>query len=90
MSIKEELFSERLILRPLRKDDFEAVHDWASLPDNVRFMDWGPNNEEDTLEFVLSAKAGYDFAVTLKSNGKVIGSCGIYPTKKETAEVGWN
>ncbi|HZJ91129.1 MAG TPA: GNAT family N-acetyltransferase [Oscillospiraceae bacterium] len=89
MSIKEELFSERLILRPLRKDDFEAVHDWASLPDNVRFMDWGPNNEEDTLEFVLSAKAGYDFAVTLKSNGKVIGSCGIYPTKKETAEVGW-
>lgn len=89
MNIKEELSSKRLILRPLREDDFAAVHSWSSIPDNVRFMDWGPNREENTREFIRSAKPGYDFAVTLKSTGQVIGSCGIYPTQKETAEVGW-
>lgn len=89
MNMKEVLESKRLILRPLKDDDFEAVHNWASIPENVRYMDWGPNSEEDTKDFIKSTKPGYDFAVTLKINDKVIGSCGIYPTQRETAEVGW-
>ena len=88
------LETKRLILRPLTIDDFEAVHSWAGNPENTRHMAWGPNTEEQTREFTLSAKAGKDFAVTLKETDKVIGSCGVCQdidkdTDKDTAELGW-
>lgn len=89
MNIKTSLESKRLIFRPLKEEDFEAIQSWAAVPENVRFMDWGPNSEEDTRFFIESARLGSDFAVTLKSNGKVIGSCGIYLSMKETADMGW-
>ena len=49
-------------------------------------MIWGPNSEEDTIEFLddcisnidKNPRTQYDFAITLKENGKVIGGCGIY------------
>jgi len=53
-------------------------------------MGWGPSSEEDTKGFLLSTKPGSDFAVVLKQNNKIIGSCGIYPNKDcDTAELGW-
>ncbi len=90
MIYKDTLETERLILRPLRADDFEAVHAWAGNPENTRYMAWGPNTEEQTRSFLASAEPGRDFAVTLKSSYKVIGSCGIYPdAKADTGELGW-
>ncbi|MDD2268692.1 MAG: GNAT family N-acetyltransferase [Eubacteriales bacterium] len=84
------LETKRLILRPLTLDDFEAVHSWASNPDNTRYMSWGPNNEEQTHGFLKSAKPGQDFAIVLKETGKVIGSGGIYPdSNNDTADIGW-
>jgi RimJ/RimL family protein N-acetyltransferase len=84
------LESERLYLRPLTTEDFAAVHSWAGTPDNVRYMGWGPNNEEKTRGFLSSAKPGKDFAVVLKESNNVIGSCGIYPDNaNDTADVGW-
>ena len=90
MNYKEILETERLILRPLTLDDFEAVHSWASNPENVRYMFWGPNTEEQTKEFLGITKAGKDFAVVLRESGQVIGSCGIYPdSANDKAELGW-
>ena len=43
-----KLETERLILRPLTVNDFEAVHSWGSNPINTRYMAWGPNSEELT------------------------------------------
>jgi RimJ/RimL family protein N-acetyltransferase len=84
------LETERLILRPLTMDDFEAVHSWGSNPANTRYMGWGPNNEEQTRRFLASAKPGIDFAVVLKELGKVIGSGGIYPdSANDTAKLCW-
>jgi len=84
------LKTERLILRPLRPDDFEAVHSWASNPANARYMSWGPNTEEDTKTFLSIVKPGKDFAVVLKETEKVIGSCGIYQdSDNDTGELGW-
>ena len=84
------LETERLILRPLRPDDFEAVHSWASNPANARYMSWGPNTEEDTKTFLSIAKPGKDFAVVLKETEKAIGSCGVYPdSDNDTGELGW-
>lgn len=88
----DTLQTQRLILRPLTMDDFEAVYSWGSNPANTRYMGWGPNNEEQTREFVTSASAkpGVDFAVVIKETGKVIGGCGIYPNNdNDTADIGW-
>ena len=88
--IRNRLETERLILRPLTTDDFDAVYAWASNPANTRYMGWGPNNEEQTQDSLKSAKAGNDFAVVLKDSGKVIGSCGIYPdSENNNGELGW-
>lgn len=88
--MKTELETKRLILRPLTPDDFEAVHSWASNPENMRLMKWGPNTEEETRKFLSNVKPGKDFAVVLKNTNAVIGSCGIYPNSlNDTGELGW-
>jgi len=80
----------RLILRPITVDDFIVVHSWAGNPINTRYMAWGPNTEEQTLEFLSSVKNSKDFAVALKESNQVIGSCGIYPNdNNDTGEMGW-
>ena len=91
MIYKDTLETGRLILRPLIIDDFDAVHSWASNPANTRYMSWGPNDAEQTRDFINSVKAGKDFAIVPKDcGGKVIGSCGIYPdADNDTAEIGW-
>ncbi|MDR2547109.1 MAG: GNAT family N-acetyltransferase [Lachnospiraceae bacterium] len=84
------LETKRLLLRPLTADDFEAVHSWASNPDNVRFMSFGPNTEEQTREFLTLVTAGRDFAVVLKATGTVIGSGGVYADEdNDTGHIGW-
>ena len=90
MTFKNMLETERLILRPLTTDDFEAVHSWASNPANTRYMAWGPNTEKQTKSFLVTASVGKDYAVVIKKSGNVIGSCGIYPdSANDTAEIGW-
>ena len=88
--ITGSLETERMILRMPTPNDLEAVQSWASVPENTRYMSWGPNNEEQTRSFLKSVKAGLDFVVVLKKTDEVIGSCGIYPDKeKDTGELGW-
>jgi RimJ/RimL family protein N-acetyltransferase len=80
------LQSHRLRLREFRDDDFEAVHAYASDPEVVRFLQWGPNSEENTRDFLKRAqelahvdpRVGYEFAVTLADTGKLIGGMGIH------------
>jgi len=90
MKHRETLEMERLLLRPLNEDDFDAVHSWAGNPDNTRYMAWGPNTEEQTRECLSSAIPGKDFAVVHKESNKVIGSCGVYPDPaNDTGLLGW-
>ena len=84
------LETTRLILRPFAPGDFEAAQSWAGNPANTRYMAWGPNSEEQTREFLASAKPGRDFAVVLKESGSVIGSCGVYPDSSGYfGNLGW-
>lgn len=84
------LETERLRLRPLVPDDFEAVHSWGCNPENTRYMSWGPNSEDETRVFLSNTKPGRDFAVVLKGTNEVIGSCGIYPNaSNDSGELGW-
>jgi RimJ/RimL family protein N-acetyltransferase len=92
------LETERLILRPYTKDDFEIANSWRNNPANSRYLNFEPGNEEQTLNWrnrlIERANAeprlSYDFAVQLKETGNVIGTCGIYcGSDFDTAGVAW-
>jgi RimJ/RimL family protein N-acetyltransferase len=67
--------TKRLILRDLEEADWQAVHEYASDPEVVRYMDWGPNTEDETTEFIRRAIASqkerprrnFTLAIVLKS-----------------------
>jgi ribosomal-protein-alanine N-acetyltransferase len=63
--------TERLLLRDLAASDRHPVHEYASDPEVVRFMDWGPNTEEETNEFIersiLSQRKSLDATLVLLS-----------------------
>jgi RimJ/RimL family protein N-acetyltransferase len=76
------LETERLLLREMRADDETAVHEYASDPEVVRLMIWGPNTREATREFLtraLAAQAQWPrtsvgLAIELKGERRLIGS----------------
>jgi len=88
--------TNRLLLRELRKSDWQAIHEYASDPDVVRYMDWGPNTIEQTKEFIEAATRDkhekprriFTLAIVLKDEKTVIGSCGIHISSPENRE-GW-
>ncbi|MCL2351645.1 MAG: GNAT family N-acetyltransferase [Firmicutes bacterium] len=90
------LETERLILREFREDDFAAVHSYASRSENVIYMPFGPNSEEQTLAFINRAIeyaheipcSKYQYAAVMKDTGKLIGGCTL-ALHGDEAEVGW-
>ncbi len=94
----KQLETERLILRAFTAEDFEAVHAYASVLENVIYMPFGPNSEQDTRTFLAQCVAWsleepcthYEFAVVNKQTGLVIGGCDLVlsPAGKE-GEIGW-
>lgn len=86
----------RLTLRPLCKDDVDAVHKYASDCENTRFMIRLPNlTVEETQAFLTKVDAQwvkdnpefYEFAVLLRND--LIGHVGIYLQSLDVAEIGW-
>ncbi len=80
------LTTKRLLLREFRELDWQAAHEYACDPEVVRYMEWGPNAEKDTQNFVRRAitaqqeqpRRNYTFAIVLKTENQLIGSCGIH------------
>ena len=78
--------SDRLLLREFSDEDFQAVHAYASDPDIVRFMTWGPNSEAETREFLKRARTNaeadprlqFGLAVVRHASGDLIGSIGLH------------
>jgi RimJ/RimL family protein N-acetyltransferase len=91
--------TERLLLREFVKSDWKAVHEYASDPEVVRFLEWGPNNTDESVSFLEGTLACqkekprriYEFAITLKETGKVIGACGLRINDQDNkqAEIGY-
>jgi RimJ/RimL family protein N-acetyltransferase len=79
------LRTRRLILRDFREEDWESVHSYASDPEVVKYMPWGPNTEEETKGFVRRAlkwqeewpRQHFELAVILKADDSLIGGCGL-------------
>ncbi len=95
----DEMFiipTARLILRDFDKTDWQAVHMYASDPEVVRYMDWGPNTETETKDFIGRSIASqkekprnnYTLAIVLKAEDRLIGSCGLHVANPNHQE-GW-
>jgi RimJ/RimL family protein N-acetyltransferase len=81
---QRQLVSARLTLRPFEMSDLLSVHHYASDPAVTRYMDWGPNDDAATREFLEMASAprrmsadDFHFAVVLSSVSELIGGCSI-------------
>lgn len=88
--------TERLVLREFQKTDWKEVQAYASDPEVVRFMNWGPNTEEETRRFVQGSiayqrekpRVKYSLAVVIRDLNRLIGGCGIYESNPDNSE-GW-
>jgi ribosomal-protein-alanine N-acetyltransferase len=91
-----EIATQRLLLRDLKKTDAHPVHDYASDPEVVRYMDWGPDNLDETATFIKKAleeqneqpRYHYTLAIEQKTDQKLIGSCGLHVSNPGNRE-GW-
>lgn len=92
--------SERIRCRDFFEDDFEAVHAYASLPEVVRYMVWGPNTEEETRTFIRDAiesskqvpRMKYELAIVDKQNQDLVGGIGLFiiSDRHRTGEIGYS
>jgi [ribosomal protein S5]-alanine N-acetyltransferase len=88
------LETERLILRDFREDDWQSVQEYASDPEVVRYMFWGPNTEQQTKYFIRKVLAGqkeqprisFDIVLINKADSRLIGAGGLYLRSAENKE----
>ena len=92
-----ELESERLVFRKFRQDDFPIVYDWLSNLENIKYRSSEPKNEKEVHEYLDWAIKcaeqdeciNFRYAVVLKENNALIGSCELAFTDKDPAELAW-
>ncbi|MGD6802799.1 MULTISPECIES: GNAT family N-acetyltransferase [Rossellomorea] len=73
---------DRIYLKELEQSDWRGVHSYASHELSSRYQAWGPNTEEDSLNFVREAVADcrriprtrFLFVIIHKGDDKVIGA----------------
>ncbi len=90
--------TRRLVLRRMQKRDSHDMYEYASRPDVTRYLLWDVHESEyytyRYLSYLQSRyRAGdfYDWAVTVRETGKMIGTCGFtrFHTDANAAEVGY-
>lgn len=71
--------TDRLILRPWREEDAEALYRYASDPEVGPVAGWPPHTSvENSLEVIRTVfDAPEIYAVVMKETGEPVGSCGI-------------
>lgn len=92
------LETERLILRGMRVSDAEDMFAYAQHEPVTRYLTWTPHpNLKHTKEYLTYIgqryRTGdfYDWAVVLKENGHMIGTCGFtaFDFLSDSAEIGY-
>ena len=74
------LESERLLLRPWKESDAEALYEYARTPNVGPAAGWKPHASIDETRVILKSFMEEDetWAVTLRSGGRLIGSFGLH------------
>ena len=90
--------TERLILRKLLPKDYQDMYEYASNENTVRYLAWEHHrtiaftkNYTKFLQKQYKDGLYYDWAVILKENNKMIGTCGFTSITPEhlRAEIGY-
>jgi RimJ/RimL family protein N-acetyltransferase len=89
-----KLETERLILRDYVEDDWHDVLAYQSHPRSMEFYEWDERTAEDAQKFVqmfldqqqVKPRIKFQLAVTLKSDHRLIGSCGLRTDKSAATE----
>ena len=93
-----DLSTERLLLRKIRLNDAPDMFEYSKDPEVTKYLLWDPHptvehtrNYIDYLQDRYRDGKYYDWAVILKSSGKMIGTCGFSSILPEhrSAEVGY-
>ncbi len=94
------LETQRLILQDFVESDWQAVHQYASDREVVRYLTFGPNSEEDTKNFLQTEislqgeepRQHFALAVTLKAQKQLIGTCRIstLDTDNKIGSIGYS
>ena len=79
------LETERLILRPFKLSDAEAMYNnWANDPDVTKYLTWQPHKDVEETRGVISRwikeaedPENYQWAIVLKEIGEPIGSISV-------------
>ena len=88
------IFTQRLILRDFVESDWEAVLAYQQHPLYLRYNEWASRTPEDVRGFVQmfldqqqqNPRIKFQFAVTLKLTGQLIGNCGVRRIAAEARE----
>lgn len=88
------LTTKRLILREFAESDWEAVLVYQRNPLYLRYNEWTERTPEAVRDFVQmfldhqkqEPRLKFQFAVTLKSGGQLIGNCGVRRSSLEARE----
>jgi RimJ/RimL family protein N-acetyltransferase len=93
------LTTDRLVLREFVESDWEAVLAYQSDPRYLRYYEWEKRTAEDVRAFVQmfidyqneNPRNRFQLAVTLKSNGQLIGNCGVRRERADSvnADLGY-
>lgn len=90
--------TERLYIRQICLDDSYDMYEYASIPEVSEFLLWHPHvNLSATEGYIEAIQKRYlkglyaDWAVVLKENGKMIGTCGYvsFDNKNKNCEIGY-
>ena len=79
------LATKRLVLREFEEEDWSAVLAYQSDPLYLRYYHWTHRSEQEVREFVRmfialrneEPRTKFQLAITLASDGRLIGNCGI-------------
>ena len=90
------LETDRLILRNVSPEDYQACYKWCSDPDVNRFLIYSLyDNAGEVRKWLMSRNEGdpdnYDLGIVLKETGELIGMGGIaYDQKDDIWKLGYN
>lgn len=88
------LTTERLILRDFVESDWQTVLAYQQDPLYLRYNEWTSRSPDEVREFIQMFLAHqkqiprikFQFAITLKSTGHLIGNCGVRRDSPEAQE----
>ncbi len=93
-----ELETDRLLLRRMQVSDADDMYAYAKRADVTKYLTWTPHpNHAYTVEYLQYLASRYrigdfyDWGVTLRENGRMIGTCGFtsFDFPHNAAQVGY-